>query len=89
MLTACNFNIFTQQTLILPELIEKLPFVIFSFHAKNSKGVRYKLSLPYNATSTGRPLGSEWFIKRLEETLGRDILPQKGGTAQKKTRKKS
>ena len=24
MLTACNFNIFTQQTLILPELIEKL-----------------------------------------------------------------
>lgn len=31
------------------------------------------------ATSTGRPLGSEGFIKKLEKILGRDIFPKKGG----------
>ncbi len=31
------------------------------------------------ATSTGRPLGSDGFIKKLEKILGRDIFPKKGG----------
>jgi len=31
------------------------------------------------ATSTGRPLGSEGFTKKLERTLGRDLFPKKGG----------
>lgn len=30
-------------------------------------------------TSTGRPLGTERFIKRLEKILERDILPKKAG----------
>lgn len=30
-------------------------------------------------TSTGRPLGAERFIKRLEKMLQRDILPKKAG----------
>ena len=36
------------------------------------------------ATSTGRPLGSERFIKKLERVLGRDIIPKKGGRPKKK-----
>ena len=36
------------------------------------------------ATSTGRPLGSERFIKKLERILGRDIFPKKGGRPKKK-----
>jgi putative transposase len=36
------------------------------------------------ATSTGRPLGSEGFIKKLERILGRDIFPKKGGRPKKK-----
>jgi putative transposase len=35
------------------------------------------------ATSTGRPLGSERFIKKLERILGRDIFPKKGGRPRK------
>ena len=31
------------------------------------------------ATSTGRPLGTERFIKKLEKLLGRDIFPKKVG----------
>ena len=31
------------------------------------------------ATTTGRPLGAEGFIKRLEKLLERDILPKKAG----------
>ena len=33
---------------------------------------------------TGRPLGSERFIKKLEKTLGRVLRPQKGGRPRKK-----
>ncbi len=36
------------------------------------------------ATSTGRPLGSEGFIKKLEKKLGRDIFPKKGGRPKRK-----
>jgi putative transposase len=36
------------------------------------------------ATSTGRPLGSERFIKKLEGILGRDIFPKKGGRPKEK-----
>lgn len=36
------------------------------------------------STSTGRPLGSEWFIKSLERILERDILPKKVGRPRKK-----
>jgi len=39
------------------------------------------------ATSTGRPLGSEGFIKRLERILGRDLFPKKGGRPKKKDNK--
>ncbi len=36
------------------------------------------------ATSTGRPIGSEGFIKKLEQILGRDIFPKKVGRPKKK-----
>ena len=36
------------------------------------------------ATSTGRPLGGEVFLKRLEKIFERDILPKKGGRPKKK-----
>ena len=36
------------------------------------------------ATSTGRPFGSEGFIKKLENMLGRDIFPKKGGRPKRK-----
>jgi len=36
------------------------------------------------ATSTGRPLGSEGFVKKLEKILKRDLLPKKGGRPKKK-----
>lgn len=36
------------------------------------------------ATSTGRPLGSEDFMKKLEKMFERDILPKKGGRPKKK-----
>ncbi len=36
------------------------------------------------ATSTGRPFGSEGFIKKLENMLGRDISPKKGGRPKRK-----
>jgi hypothetical protein len=32
-----------------------------------------------SGTSTGRPLGTERFIKRLEKVLGRDLFPKKAG----------
>lgn len=35
------------------------------------------------ATTTGRPLGAEGFIKRLEKLLERDILPKKAGRPKK------
>lgn len=34
-------------------------------------------------TSTGRPLGTERFIRRLENILGRKILPKKAGRSKK------
>jgi putative transposase len=37
------------------------------------------------ATSTGRPLGSEEFIKRIEEELSRQLLPRKAGRPSKET----
>ena len=36
------------------------------------------------ATSTGRPLGREIFIKKLEKMLGQDIFPKKGGRPRSK-----
>ncbi len=36
------------------------------------------------ATSTGRPLGRDVFIKKLEKMLGRDIFPKKGGRPKRK-----
>jgi putative transposase len=37
------------------------------------------------STSTGRPFGSEEFLKILEKILEQDILPRKGGRPRKKT----
>jgi hypothetical protein len=34
-------------------------------------------------TSTGRPLGSESFVKKLEKILGLNILPKKAGRPKK------
>ncbi|MBI4685490.1 MAG: transposase [Nitrospirae bacterium] len=39
------------------------------------------------ATSTGRPLGSEGFIKKLERILKRGLFPKKGGRPKKKGKK--
>jgi hypothetical protein len=36
---------------------------------------------------TGRPLGAERFIKRLEKMLERDILPRKAGRPKEKMEK--
>ncbi|MCG2813744.1 MAG: hypothetical protein L6245_03600, partial [Thermodesulfovibrionales bacterium] len=36
------------------------------------------------ATSIGRPLGSEGFIKKLERILGRHLFPKKGGRPRRK-----
>jgi len=36
------------------------------------------------ATSTGRPLGSEVFIKKLERILKRDLFPKQGGRPKRK-----
>ena len=38
------------------------------------------------ATSTGRPLGTERFIKKLEKVLDRGLLPKKAGRPGKKKR---
>jgi len=37
-----------------------------------------------HATSTGRPLGSEGFVEKLERILKRDLFPKKGGRPKKK-----
>lgn len=37
-----------------------------------------------HSTSTGRPLGSEKFIKKLEKMVGRDLFPKKGGRPKRK-----
>ena len=37
-----------------------------------------------HSTSTGRPLGREKFIKKLEKMLGRDLVPKKGGRPKRK-----
>ena len=39
------------------------------------------------ATSTGRPLGGEGFIKKLEKRLNRDLFPKKGGRPKGKRKK--
>ena len=38
------------------------------------------------STHTGRPLGEEAFVKNLEETMNRILLPQRGGTSGKSDR---
>jgi len=38
------------------------------------------------AILTGRPLGAERFIKRLEKIIERDILPKKAGRPQKENK---
>lgn len=38
------------------------------------------------STSTGRPLGNEWFIRGLEKILERDIFPKKVGRPRRKRR---
>ena len=40
------------------------------------------------ATSTGRPLGSEGFVKKIERKLSRKLLPSKAGRPQKNTTRK-
>jgi hypothetical protein len=39
------------------------------------------------ATSTGRPLGGEGFIRKLEKRLNRDLFPKKGGRPKRKRKK--
>ena len=39
------------------------------------------------ATSTGRPLGGEGFIRKLEKRLNRDLFPKKGGWPKGKRKK--
>jgi hypothetical protein len=39
------------------------------------------------ATSTGRPLDGEWFIRKLEKRLNRDLFPKKGGRPKGKRKK--
>ena len=51
------------------------------FLRKEAEGVN---ALIRRATSTGRPLGSEVFIKKLERMLKRDLFPKRGGRPRKK-----
>ncbi|MEI9476712.1 MAG: hypothetical protein WCO26_09065 [Deltaproteobacteria bacterium] len=39
------------------------------------------------ATSTGRPLGGEGFIRKLEKRLNRHLFPKKGGQPKGKRKK--
>ena len=39
------------------------------------------------ATSTGRPLGGEGFIRKLEKRLNRDLFPKKSGRSKGKRKK--
>jgi len=52
-----------------------------------SKGAKEINATIRRATSTGRPLGSEGFIKKLEMILKRDLFPKKGGRPKKKGKK--
>jgi putative transposase len=54
------------------------------FLSKDAKEINAAIR---HATSTGRPLGSEGFIKKLEKTLKRDLFPKKGGRPKKKGKK--
>jgi len=51
------------------------------FLSKDDKEINVAIR---RVTSTGRPLGSEGFIKRLERILRRDLFPKKGGRSKKK-----
>lgn len=53
------------------------------FMAEDDKEVD---TLIRKATSTGRPLGTERFIKKLEKALDRGLLPKKAGRPRKKRR---
>ena len=39
--------------------------------------------------ATGRPLGSRWFVEKLQALLGRPLLPQKRGAKPNRTRKRN
>jgi len=54
------------------------------FLSKDAKEINASIRL---MTSTGRPLGSEGFIKELEKVLKRDLFPQKVGRPKKKDKK--
>lgn len=54
------------------------------FLSKDAKEINATIR---RATSTGRPLGSEGFIKKLEMILKRDLFPKKGGRPKKKGKK--
>ena len=45
-----------------------------------------KIGYAPNATSTGRPPGTERFIKKLEKALDRLLLPKKAGRSREKKR---
>jgi hypothetical protein len=54
------------------------------FIRKDTKAINAAIR---RATSTGRPLGSEGFIKKLERILNRNLSPKKGGRPKKKVEK--
>jgi len=54
------------------------------FLSKDAKEINAAIR---RATSTGRPLGSEGFIKKLERILKRNLFPKKGGRHKKKGKK--
>jgi len=60
---------------------------IKSYREFLSKGAKEINATIRRATSTGRPLGSEGFIKKLEMILKRDLFPKKGGRPKKKGKK--
>jgi putative transposase len=51
------------------------------FLRKEDEGINATIR---QATSTGRPLGRDVFIKKLEKILERDIFPKKGGRPRRK-----
>ena len=60
---------------------------IKSYREFLSKGAKEINATIRRATSTGRPLGSEGFIKKLERILKRGLFPKKGGRPKKKGKK--
>ncbi|MGQ9619131.1 MAG: hypothetical protein ACUVUG_09255 [Candidatus Aminicenantia bacterium] len=54
------------------------------FLGKDAKEINVSIRRP---TSTGRPLGNENFIRKLERILKRDLFPKKGGRPKSKGKK--